>query len=81
MDVGKSTIERFRSIASSAVVVGEILRVTRVHATFGSINRYDVTDIAIRPVDDGYLLIADVKYRPSAIVIPFAENARKRAVC
>jgi hypothetical protein len=55
----------FRSIASSAVPVNEVLRVTSIHASFGSINRTDVTDITIRPVDDGYLLTANVNYRPS----------------
>jgi hypothetical protein len=64
-DVGSVMQSNFRRIATSAVPINNILRVTSIQATFGSINRTDVTDIAIRPVENGYLLVADVKYRPS----------------
>jgi hypothetical protein len=64
-DIGSAMQSNFRRIATSAVPINNILRVTSIHATFGSINRTDVTDIAIRPVENGYLLVADVKYRPS----------------
>jgi len=64
-DVGASMQSNFQRIASSAKPVGSILRVTSIQASFGSINRTDVTDIEIRPAENGYLLVADVKYRPS----------------
>ncbi|TWU60914.1 SHOCT domain-containing protein [Crateriforma conspicua] len=64
-DVGASMQANFQRIASSAKPVGSILRVTSIQASFGSINRTDVTDIEIRPAENGYLLVADVKYRPS----------------
>ena len=64
-DVGSAMQSNFQRIAVSAVPVNNILRVTSIHATFGSINRTDITEIAIRPVENGYLLVADVKYRPS----------------
>jgi len=66
-DVGSAMLANFRRIASSAVPVNGVLRVTGIQASFGSINRTDVTDISIQPADDGYLLVADVKYRPSVM--------------
>lgn len=69
-DVGNAMLAYFRRIATSAVPVNGILRVTSIQASFGSINRTDVTDITIQPADDGYLLIADVKYRPSVMFWP-----------
>jgi hypothetical protein len=64
-DVGTSMQANFQRIASSAKPVDSVLRVTSIQASFGSINRTDVTDIEIRPAENGYLLVADVKYRPS----------------
>lgn len=66
-DVGASLQSNFQRIASSAKLVGPILRVTSIQASFGSINRTDVTDIEVRPAENGYLLVADVKYRPSVM--------------
>ncbi len=63
--VGEVLQDNFRRIAASVIPVGSILRVTSIQATFGSVNRTDVTDITIKPTDDGYLLIANVEYRPS----------------
>ena len=65
-DVGASMQANFQRIALSAKPVGAILRVTSIEATFGSQNRTDVTDITIKPAENGYLLVADVDYQTSA---------------
>lgn len=59
--------EKFRPIASSAKITNGALKVASIHASFGSINRSDVTDVSLRKTDDGFLLVADVKYRPSVM--------------
>jgi hypothetical protein len=65
-EVGASLQENFQRIASTAQPVGSVLRVTSIQASFGSINRTDVTDIKIQRAENGYLLTADVNYQPSA---------------
>lgn len=42
-----------------------LLVASSIEASFGSINRSDITEISIRPTSNGFLVIADVKYRPS----------------
>jgi len=41
------------------------LTVRRVEASFGSINRTDVTRVALQRVGGGYLLVSETDYRPS----------------
>lgn len=65
-DIGASMQSNFSRIATYAKPIGHTLRVKSIQATFGSINRTDQADITIKPTDGGYLLIADVEYRPSA---------------
>jgi hypothetical protein len=39
--------------------------VKSIEASFGSVNRSDTTTVEMRDVDDGFLLVAYVHYRPS----------------
>ena len=41
------------------------LTVRRVEASFGSINRTDVTRVALQRVGGGYLIVSETDYRPS----------------
>jgi len=61
-----NSLERqFKKISSKTVRGGSVLQVESIEATFGSINRKDTSNIIVRPVSDGCLLIAEVHYRPS----------------
>ena len=44
---------------------GDRIVVKYIQASFGSINRNDITTIELKKGDSGYLLVADVCYRPS----------------
>lgn len=44
------------------------LKAVGIESTFGSINRHDETVVQMKRLDDGWLLVADVLYRPS---VPF----------
>jgi|GEM_PF-1045374 len=61
----KSMEEQFRKVSESTQPYGESLEVKDIEASFGSINRNDTTIVEVKDVDDGYLLIANVHYRPS----------------
>lgn len=56
---------QFKRKSESQSRIGDAIRVNSIEASFGSINRSDKTDITVRPADGGYLMVADVKYRPS----------------
>lgn len=56
---------QFKKVATSVKREGEELTVQSIEATFGSINRNDTTKVSVRSAEGGYLLIADVHYRPS----------------
>jgi hypothetical protein len=57
---------QFKKVADSAKICkdGQLV-VKSIEATFGSINRADKTIVSAREVDDGVLVVADVRYRPS----------------
>ena len=57
---------QLRLRADSVSSSGNELVAKGVEASFGSINRSDTTEISARPVDDGFIVVADVHYRPSA---------------
>jgi hypothetical protein len=57
--------QQFRSKSESLSRNGDVIRAKSIEASFGSINRSDVTDISLNPLDGGYLMVADVKYSPS----------------
>jgi hypothetical protein len=44
---------------------GDTIIAKSIEASFGSINRSDTTIVELRTVDDGFLAIANVNYRPS----------------
>lgn len=56
---------QFKKVAVSVKRNGDELKVQSIEATFGSINRNDTTTVSVKNADGGYLLIADVHYRPS----------------
>ena len=57
--------EQFKKVSDSVQRSGETLTVKSIEASFGSINRSDTTTVELRDTDDGYLLLANVHYRPS----------------
>ena len=57
--------EQFAKVSKSVTIDDGRIKVTYIEASFGSINRKDQSIIALKPLDDGYLLIADVVYKPS----------------
>jgi hypothetical protein len=57
--------EQFRKVSESVKRYGQTLEVKSIEATFGSINRSDTTTVSIKKIDHGWLLVADVNYRPS----------------
>lgn len=57
--------EQFKKVSQSVQRSGETLMAKSIEASFGSINRSDTTTVEIRDTDDGYLLLANVHYRPS----------------
>jgi Short C-terminal domain len=65
-DVLNLALDQFRKISSSAMPQNnDHIVVKGIEATFGSANRSDETIVSFKQVDDGWLLIADVTYKPS----------------
>ena len=56
---------QFSKVADKVVRGPEHISARAIEATFGSINRTDDTVITLKPADGGYLVVADVHYRPS----------------
>lgn len=57
---------QFRKISEKISRSGEVITAKSIEASFGSINRKDVSVISLRDKEDGFLCVADVNYRPSA---------------
>lgn len=56
---------QFRKIGNKTERVHQTLIVKSIEASFGSINRSDTTTISLRTAEGGWLIVADVNYRPS----------------
>lgn len=56
---------QFKKISESVQRAGQIIEAKSIEASFGSINRADTTVISLRKADDGWLVVAEVNYRPS----------------
>lgn len=56
---------QFKKISENAQRSGRTIIAKSIEASIGSINRNDTTTISLRRLDDGWLVIADVHYRPS----------------
>jgi len=56
---------QFRKVAGSTQRSGQTIEVKSIEASFGSINRKDTTVVSMTKADDGWLVVADVHYRPS----------------
>lgn len=57
--------KQFKKVAESAQRTGQTIEAKSIEASFGSINREDTTVVSMTKVDDGWLVVADVNYRPS----------------
>jgi len=57
--------EQFKKVSQSVMRNGDSLVAESIEASFGSINRSDTTTLDIREMDDGFLVLANVHYRPS----------------
>ena len=57
--------EQFKKVSEKVELKNNCLIVSSIEASFGSVNRYDTTTVELRSVDEGFLLIANVHYRPS----------------
>ena len=56
---------QFRKVSEEVKRVGQTIEAKSIEASFGSINRNDTTTVSLKKVDDGWLVVADVHYRPS----------------
>lgn len=56
---------RFSKISNKTRLAGGQLTVRMIEASFGSINRTDVTQVKLQRVENGYLLVSETTYRPS----------------
>lgn len=56
---------QFSKISSKTRLEGGRLTVRMIEASFGSINRSDVTKVQLQRAGGGYLLVSETDYRPS----------------
>lgn len=56
---------QFTKVAEKVIRQGETIEVRSIEASFGSINRRDVTIVELRPAEDGFMVVASINYRPS----------------
>lgn len=56
---------QFSKISSKTRLEGGKLTARMVEASFGSINRSDVTGVTLQRVGNGYLVVSETDYRPS----------------
>ena len=61
----KALEEQFKKVSGNVQRHGETLVAKSIEASFGSINRTDTSTIELKNVDDGFLAVASVHYRPS----------------
>ena len=59
-------LRQFSKISNKTRLDDGKLTVRMVEASFGSVNRSDVTRFALQRVGGGYLLVSETDYRPSA---------------
>ncbi|MEN6469271.1 MAG: SHOCT domain-containing protein [Smithella sp.] len=57
--------DQFKKISEQVQLAGQTIEAKSIEASFGSINRNDTTIVSLKKADDGWLVIADVHYRPS----------------
>ncbi len=64
-DILRGLEEQFKKVSQSITRNGDSLVAKSIEASFGSINRSDTTTIDLKDTDDGFLVLANVHYRPS----------------
>jgi hypothetical protein len=64
-DLLKALEEQFKKVSLNVQRHGDTLVAKSIEASFGSINRSDTTTVELKAVDDGFLAVANVNYRPS----------------
>jgi hypothetical protein len=57
--------EQFGKVSEHVEKMPNVLVVKDVQATFGSINRNDITRVSIKPKDGRYTLVSETEYTPS----------------
>ena len=57
--------EQFKKVSENVKRHGQTIEAKSIEASFGSINRTDTTTVSLKKADGGWLVIADVHYRPS----------------
>ena len=57
--------EQFKKVSKKVSRKGNEIIVESIEATFGSINRKDITVVKLSKKESGYLCVADVTYNPS----------------
>lgn len=57
--------EQFKKVSQKVIRTGDSITVKLIEASFGSINRSDTTTIDLKETEDGFLVLANVNYRPS----------------
>jgi hypothetical protein len=61
----KTLEEQFKKVSQNAQRHGDALVVKLIEASFFYPVRIDTTTVELRDVDDGFLAVASVQYRPS----------------
>lgn len=64
-EVLRSLEDQFRNVSKGVSRIGDTLQATMIDTSLGSAHRLDTTSISIRKADGGYLVVADVNYKPS----------------
>ena len=61
----KALEEQLSKVSENVRRDGDSYVAEMIEATFGSINRKDITTVELRDSDDGFLIVGNVDYRPS----------------
>lgn len=64
-EIFSELMQQFKKVSTTTESDHQSFKAVDIEATFGSINRHDETTVRMKPMDDGWLLVADVLYRPS----------------
>jgi hypothetical protein len=65
---------QFKKISESANRSDTTIKVKSIEASFGAINRDDSADISLKKSEDGWLLVADVNYKPSVLGVFYCRS-------
>ena len=65
LDILEFLNEQFETVSQEVVSIKDTIKCKSIEASFGSINRKDLTTISLKKTKDGYMITANVNYEPS----------------